>query len=274
LRGAADGTYGLDDGSEIHFLSFGDPAAPTAVVVPGLTDGLAPVFDPDGAEAVRPPARPFRNLRVLVISHRTPMPDTWGTEQMAADLAAFLRDVSGPAHLVGHSMGGMVGQHAAASHPDLVRRLVMSSTVPSADPHFRQVLDRWDAHLRAGRWRCFYRDAVDASFAGSARWWRRVAVRASSTGARPTALVRRHLVLSTACREHDATGSLGRISAPTLVLAGSRDQVTRPERAREIADGVPGARLVVIEGAGHGLPDQRRRVYARAVSAFLAETGS
>lgn len=271
---AADGAYELPDGAKLAYLTFGDPSGSVAVVVPGLTDGLAPVFDPDGAEAIDEPPRAFRRHRVFVVSHRDPLLAGVSTATMAEDLARFLSDVSGPAVLVGHSMGGMVVQHLAARHPELAERIVMSSTVPSADEAFRGVLDRWDDLLQEGRWRAFYREAIDASFAGVGRLWRRVALRLSSAEGRPDALVTRHLRLSEACRNHDARDLLGEIRVPTLVLAGSEDRVTRPERAREIASSIPGSRLVIIERAGHGLPDQRRRAYARATAAFLPEATS
>lgn len=243
------------------------------MVVPGLTDGLAPVFTPQGSEAVDAPPAPLRHLRVFVVSHREPLRDGWTTGRMAEDLARFVGDVvARPAVIVGHSMGGMVAQHLAARRPDLVDRLVMSSTVPSADPVFNARLERWDELLRDEEWRAFYRDAVDTSFTGWQRRWRRLALRVTRAEAPDAELVRRHLVLSAACRHHDATDVLADIAAPTLVLAGRQDELTRPERARELADRITGARLLLIERSGHGLPDQRGRAYARAIRRFLDGT--
>lgn len=44
---------------------------------------------------------------------------------------------------------------------------------------------------------------------------------------------------------------LGKITAPTLVLVGSQDRSTTPDKSEEMANGIPGARLVVIDGLGH-----------------------
>ena len=49
----------------------------------------------------------------------------------------------------------------------------------------------------------------------------------------------------------DVRDQLGAIKSPTLVCAGELDPITGPAVAREIADAVPGARLEVLEGAGH-----------------------
>ena len=49
----------------------------------------------------------------------------------------------------------------------------------------------------------------------------------------------------------DSRPSLGAIRCPTLVLVGDGDELTPPERAAEIADGIRGARLVTVPESGH-----------------------
>jgi pimeloyl-ACP methyl ester carboxylesterase len=49
----------------------------------------------------------------------------------------------------------------------------------------------------------------------------------------------------------DSRPGLAAIRVPTLVLVGSEDLITPPAEAEEIAGGIAGARLVVVEGAGH-----------------------
>ena len=49
----------------------------------------------------------------------------------------------------------------------------------------------------------------------------------------------------------DSRPDLAAIKAPTLVLAGEQDLLTPPERAREIADGISGAKLVILPDCGH-----------------------
>jgi len=49
----------------------------------------------------------------------------------------------------------------------------------------------------------------------------------------------------------DSRGDLARIKCPTLVLCGDADKLTPPERAREIADGIAGARLEIVAHCGH-----------------------
>jgi proline iminopeptidase len=62
---------------------------------------------------------------------------------------------------------------------------------------------------------------------------------------------------------------LGEISAPTLVIAGRDDFVYPPECQRELVGGIPNARLVFIDGAGHNPHEERTAEVMAAVRAFL-----
>jgi pimeloyl-ACP methyl ester carboxylesterase len=70
----------------------------------------------------------------------------------------------------------------------------------------------------------------------------------------------------------DLRPRLGGITCPVLVVHGSRDDVVPLRFAREAAERVPDARLVVVEGAGHWTPAERPEEVGAAVRAFLEET--
>jgi pimeloyl-ACP methyl ester carboxylesterase len=67
-------------------------------------------------------------------------------------------------------------------------------------------------------------------------------------------------------------GRLRRITAPTLVVAGAADRFTPRAHADAYTAGIAGARLVVIEGAGHMVPMERPEELSAAVREFLAAT--
>ena len=71
-------------------------------------------------------------------------------------------------------------------------------------------------------------------------------------------------------RRLDLTPVMRSVDAATLVIVGSQDALTGVEQARLVAEGVPGARLEVIEGAGHGVHLESPMAVARLVAAFLA----
>lgn len=68
----------------------------------------------------------------------------------------------------------------------------------------------------------------------------------------------------------DVRGELDRVRAPALVIVGAEDRLVPVERARSLADAVPGAELVVIEGAGHMVMLERPRETTAAIRAWLA----
>jgi pimeloyl-ACP methyl ester carboxylesterase len=67
----------------------------------------------------------------------------------------------------------------------------------------------------------------------------------------------------------DSRASLAAIQVPTLVLCGDADALTPPALAAEIADGIPGARLTLIEGAGHLTPLEHPEAVNRAMLDWL-----
>lgn len=266
-------SFALPDGGRLTWVELGDPDGAPLLLVPGLSDGLAPLWDQRALAALPPPPRELRHHRVLMVSHRDPAPAGVTTAELAGDLAAFLEaEVGAPATVSGHSMGAMVATHLAARRPELVTRLVLSAGVPSADDHLVGVLDDWDELVRAGRWRAFYREAIRNSFTGGDRRRRLVFLRLGSAPALDEH-VDRHLALSQACRTHDATDVLDGIQAPTLVLAGGADPLTRAERAEELAAAIPDARLLVLPGLAHGFPEQAGKRYVRLVAGFLDDAG-
>jgi pimeloyl-ACP methyl ester carboxylesterase len=74
-----------------------------------------------------------------------------------------------------------------------------------------------------------------------------------------------------AAMTHDAADLLAKIKAPTLVTVGSSDEVTRPEYAREIAELIPGARMVVFPGGPHRTSTFMAEEFNRVTLAFLLE---
>ena len=73
---------------------------------------------------------------------------------------------------------------------------------------------------------------------------------------------------------HSTRKRLGSIAAPTLVITGDSDRIVPVENSRRIAERIPHARLLVLEGAGHVFPLEREAETVRALSEhFLAGEG-
>lgn len=155
-----------------------------------------------------------------------------------------------PVHLVGVSWGGVIALRLAATHPELVRTLIVIGASLGSGV---------DAE-RAGGMRA---RSADLARLGPAEFARQRAPRLLSPAA-PADLVETAVTTmadavrlpgyaeaAEAMASADLTADLARITAPTFVLAGSEDTVTGPDRAREIAAGIRGAVLATVAGAGH-----------------------
>lgn len=69
----------------------------------------------------------------------------------------------------------------------------------------------------------------------------------------------------------DASGHVGRIDCPTLVLVGAGDRVTPPDRAREIHQAIRHSRFKVIEDCGHCPPLEKPDLINRTLERWLGE---
>ncbi|MFA9445875.1 alpha/beta fold hydrolase [Egicoccus sp. AB-alg6-2] len=258
-------------GRRAPVLVDGSPAAPPAVLVPGLSDGLAPVDLPATQALMRDAPLPMRRFRGLVVSYPDPDGAAPPTTAELAEQVATILDVTteGPAWLFAHSMGAMVAQHLAAQRPDLVAGMVLSASCARADGRLRDVLGRWCDAVTARDWPRFARAAVDASYTGVERSRRRLLLRLSPPPAHPDARVARHVALTAAATSHDARDRLAGIDCPTLVLAAEHDPVCPPDLGRELAVGIRGADFEVFTGLAHGFPEQARTRFARRVLAFV-----
>ena len=67
----------------------------------------------------------------------------------------------------------------------------------------------------------------------------------------------------------DSRPDLSRIKVPTLVLTGDKDQLTPPDKAREIADAISGASLVIVPDCGHMSTMERPEAVNAALTAWL-----
>jgi len=188
------------------------------------------------------------------------------TTKMLANDTIALMDYLGikKAHILGGSMGGMAAQEIAVEHPERVDRLILSSTSAGG-----QTLKDTLFGLIEGATPGWKRSQPDLASANLQKFMVAMASR-SFNGKLYQMLIMPLVRLQArqgklecplgqleAMLSHDALGRLDKIKAPTLVLTGSEDRVMPPHSSEEIASGIKGAELVVVEGGAHALGGER-----------------
>lgn len=176
--------------------------------------------------------------------------------------------------LVGLSMGGYVALEVMRLAPERVAGLALIST--SARPDSAERLagrrDQEQAVLAGG-----FSELVEAVFpllvdpgnlarAELADFWRTMAHEIG-----PEAFVSQ---LALASGRPDSRPDLGSIDCPTVVVHGAGDRLITAENAVELAAGIHGARLTLVEGAGHMLAQEQPKALAAALDDLLLEVTS
>jgi pimeloyl-ACP methyl ester carboxylesterase len=190
-------------------------------------------------------------------------PGQYTLGDMAVDSACLLDALEvGAAHVVGVSMGGMIGQTLAATSPQRVLTLtsIMSSTGARrvgrpAISTYSRMLGRppRSREVAADRLVAIMRHVGSRGFPFDESLTRAVAVEAwdRGGGANSAGVLRQIAAIS---KSGDRTAQLRRITAPTLVVHGDYDRMVHPSGGRATAAAIPGARLETITGMGHDLP--------------------
>lgn len=171
---------------------------------------------------------------------------------------------------VGLSIGGIIAQGLAASHPHLLRAMVISNTAARiGTPAMWQ--ERIDA-LRAGGVEALADSVMQRWFSQSFRQqrplelgaWRNMLTRTPLDG---------YIGCCAAIAASDFSESSADLDLPTLAIAGSEDGSTPPDVVRATAELIAGSRFELIDNAGHLPCVEQPAVYARILNDFIRECG-
>ena len=197
--------------------------------------------------------------------------------QMADDAAAVL-DATGHdrAHVIGASLGGMIAQRLAIAHPRRLRSLVLVCTTPGGRHATRASGEVTEALVQTGedpstayRRNAWFLYGEDTRTNHPERIEEDVAARTKiPTGATG------YFGQLQAATEHDTWEELPAIAVPTLVVHGDADLLIPTANGERLAERIPGARLVLIPGAGHMLQADGGATFRDAVLGFLGSVAA
>ncbi|MEJ5185595.1 MAG: alpha/beta fold hydrolase [Candidatus Geothermincolales bacterium] len=259
------------NGADIHYLKAGE--GPPVLLIMGLA-GNADWWGEEFLEILS------RHFSLLAFDNRgagrSSLPEGPYTIPLLAEDARAIMDALGwgKASVIGFSMGGMIAQELALTHPGLVDKLVLISTFcggaeaiqPAPDIATilnspkegipEEVIARGTAWLLfPGEYLKVHPEKIDEFV--------RLYVRAPIS---PRAYAKQ--VEAVAC--WGCYSRLPQIQSPTLVITGDQDVIIPPGNSHILAKRIPASTLQVIEGAGHGITLQCPEETARAIVGFLS----
>jgi pimeloyl-ACP methyl ester carboxylesterase len=283
------------NGLTIEYESLGDPSSPAIVLIMGLgmqlvgwPDDFCRLLAAEGYRVVRFDNRDcglssrIRGRRwssplLAFAAARLGLPvlAPYSLEDMAKDTVGLM-DALGieKAHVVGASMGGMIAQVLAARFPN---RLLSLTSMMSASGRRRFARPSKEA-LRV----FLHRPPAHADAAAVIAYLVEVFTVIGSPGFPTQRPLLQQRISGWVRRAYDPAGTtrqllavvasgdrrrlLQRIVAPTLVIHGADDPLVPVEAGRDTARNVPGARLRIIDGMGHDLPDALLPTLAREIA--------
>lgn len=215
-----------------------------------------------------------RTHRVLVFDTRghgqSDCPDgPYTMEELAEDTVHLLNalDIQ-EAHFVGLSMGGMIGQELALTHPDRIASLTIADSTSRWPPG---AIELFAARVRQGA-----EEGMDSLVEATlARWFTPAYHRTNPEDvARIGDMIRNTPLAGYAGCCHaipriNYTHRLKDISCPVLVIVGAEDAGTVPAYSHEIHENCPGSELFEIADASHLSNVEQPEAFNRVLSSFL-----
>jgi len=192
-------------------------------------------------------------------------------DSLYEDTVAFIEALQlGPVHFGGLSMGGFIGLRLAARRPDLVQSLILMETSAEAEPNtfkyslLNTLVKLFGVAAVAGP---VMKIMFGESFLNDpARKEERDEWRANLLKNKKT-IVR---AVDGVLRRSGVEAELQYIQCPTLILVGTDDKATTPQKAEFLHSKISNSSLVYVKDAGHTASIEAPELYNDAIQSFLA----
>jgi pimeloyl-ACP methyl ester carboxylesterase len=219
-----------------------------------------------------------RQYRILLfdnpgIARTADQEGSYSISSMAEDVIALMDEVGfETAHIVSLSMGGMIAQEIAINHPERVKGLVLGVTHCGGEKQVRPseaVMKIFAAMIQEGTEKAKMAAGAALFAPETLKSHPEIAVRYTEISLRNPVPATILIKQMEAIQGFDAWDRLSRITAPTLVLTADQDVLIPPENSEILAERIPNAELVIIQGAGHQVFVEQADASNDAILAFL-----
>ncbi|MBX2928070.1 MAG: alpha/beta fold hydrolase [Saprospiraceae bacterium] len=187
------------------------------------------------------------------------------------DAVALIEQLGqGSVHFGGLSMGGFIGMRIAARRPDLLRSLILMETSAQPEPNtfkygiLNTLVKLFGVSAVTGP---VMKIMFGEKFLQDPARREERAIWRANLERNPKTIVR---AVTGVLQRKGVEEEIQRIQCPTLILVGTQDKATTPEKAAFIHGRIPGSILRHIEGAGHTACVEEPEAYNREIDAFLA----
>jgi pimeloyl-ACP methyl ester carboxylesterase len=229
-----------------------------------------------GAQSWQPVVKDLAKhyLVITVDSSRTKSADpATNIKQMADDCFGLVRHLGfSSVNLLGHALGGFVGQNCAIRYPGIVDKLILTAVAARNSARNNALFADWASCLESGidlnLWirNLFYWVLSRRFFENEAAVRQAVRLAVENLHPQSKASFRNQV---RAAAKFDGSARLSRISSKTLVLCGKEDLLFPPDECAQLAAAIPGASLVVIDDAAHSIHMENPRPFVERILDFL-----
>lgn len=249
----------IADGMEMDYITFGS-GEKNFVIIPGLSIHSVMGLEDMIADAYKDFAKDYT---VYLFDRAKNFGAGYTIREMAADTAKAMKALGiENAYVFGASQGGMIAMYLAIDHPELVRKMILGSTLAKPNETFIQTAGEWNRLAEEKDETALVGSFVDRVFSEETLKVYREALVKMNMGITEEEF-HRLAILTEACRNFNCYDELGKIKCETLVIGSRGDRVVSPAGSEEIAQALSCEIYMYEDNYGHAVydeaPDYRQR---------------
>ena len=248
----------MHDMAELNYAKFGTGSR-KLVIIPGLS--MAKVTD--NPAALGKTFEIFgKEWTVYLIDRPYKVPEGWTNEDLSEYVVSVMESLGiDKADIAGMSQGGMIAQHIAVNHPEMVHALVLGATLSAMNDYAKEVISNWIDLAREEKYYEHNMDSFSRLYTDEYFSSKHIDKSAIAKVLLPWDKDW-YIHLAQACLTGGPHSRIKEIECPTFVLGARNDMVLTGKASEDIADAL-GCRLHMFEKYRHAFYDEAPDYYSR-----------